>query len=527
MELQSLTASSEHFNVDKSTNYLHMKCQRHSILFLATFSYSKLMNKRLRVLFPFNDSFYCVDSTEATIDPNDVQKLEEDIKNIIKLNQNKIEYVKVLKSELREYFEKVGKSDKIVHIDRMEKKYIECVKFADFIDLTYGTHYETDISKLGDFKLFAYNDGFFICFPKFLGDGSVQCSVPNEMANIMKFHEWSKSNKYETADKINTILKSGECVESIDKIVQEFDEENLNSLTDSLIKDFPNRRVIAVSGCSSAGKSTFSKLVKSHIEEKYGKEYECQILPMDDYFMNRDERPLDENGNIDYESMRIILIDLLTKRIDELLDGKPIPERKFDYVDGIGNDISETMTLKKKGFLIVEGLHALNPDFLQKITKSNVLKIYISPIAPLSIDCEHLIDPHDILLLRRILRDYNQRGTSPRDNIEIWPSVEAGSARYLFPLIESADVCYTDQMVYELNAIQYAVIALLGRYLKPVEKNEQVANEVTHEVKRLSTILSLFVPLNVDNLPDRLLTKKLSSDTIKSLSEENLSDYKD
>ena len=188
-QIPSLQTSPEHFDVENSTNYLHMKCQRYSVLFLATFSYHKLMNKRLRILFPFNDSFYCVDSTEAAINSNDVQKLEEDIKNAIKHNQNKIEYVKVLKSELKRYFEKVGKSDKIVHIDRMEKKYIECIKFSDFIDLTYGTHYETNISKLCDFQFLPHNDGFFICFPKFLGDGSIECSVPNEMANVMRFYK--------------------------------------------------------------------------------------------------------------------------------------------------------------------------------------------------------------------------------------------------------------------------------------------------------------------------------------------------
>lgn len=285
------------------------------------------------------------------------------------------------------------------------------------------------------------------------------------------------------------------------------------------MKEFPNRRVLAVSGSSSAGKSTFSKLIKKHIEENYGHEYECQILPMDDYFMNRDERPLDENGNIDYESMRVIHTGLLASRIDDLLEGKPIPERRYDYVDGIGNDIDSKITLQKKGFLIVEGLHALNPEFLSKIKETNVMKIYISPIAPLSIDCEHSFDPHDVLLFRRILRDFNQRGTSPRDNIEIWPSVEAGSARYLLPLIESADFYYTDQIVYELNAMQYAVSSLLKRYLDPVEKNPQVAKEVTAEVKRLSLILSLFEPLRTEDLPDRLLTKQLSFDTLNYLGE--------
>lgn len=518
--IASLNPSSEHFNVGKSTNYLQMKCQRYSLLFLTTYSYHQITNGRLKVLFPFTNSFFCADSTGSQIKAEDVQKIEDNIKSIINSN-HRIEYVKASKDDLIAYFEKTNRADKIVHLNKSSSpEIVECVKFNDYLDLTYGIHYETDVSKLGDFRLLPHNDGFFIFFPHFLGDGSINCEIPNEMTKVTKFCKWSEENGYHTAEKINDYLKSGEKVSEIDEKVQQFDEENLNHITDLLVNEFPNRRVIAVSGCSSVGKSTFSKLIKEHIEEKYKNEYECQILPMDNYFMDRDKRPLDENGNIDYESMRIILIDLLGSRIDELLDGKPIPERTYDYVDGFGKDLDEKMTLKKKGFLIVEGLHALNPEFLQKITKTNVLKIYISPIAPLSIDCEHLIDPHDVLLLRRILRDYNLRGTSPRDNIEIWPSVEAGSARYLFPLINSADICYTDQMVYEMNAIQYAVFNLLARFLNPVEKDPQVATEVTCEVKRLSLILSLFVPLDIDNLPDRLLTKQLSSDTLKSLNDD-------
>lgn len=520
--LTSLQSSSEHFNIEKSTNYLHMKCQRHSLLFLTTYAYQKITNSRLRVLFPFTDSFYCVDSLGSSIKPETVQKIDESIKSFIKSNRP-IEYVKATKKELAEYFKKIKCDDKVVHLRQSSlPEIVECVKFENFIDLTYGTHYETDVSKLGEFQLYAHDNGFFIYFPPFFGDGTIKCGVPNEMENVSRFFKWCENNHYDSAEKINSFLQLGECVNEIDTKVQKFDEENLDRIVESLVQNFPKRRVIAVSGCSSAGKSTFSKLIKKHIEEKYNNEYECQILPMDNYFMNRDERPLDENGNIDYESMRIILIDLLGSRIDELLDGKEIPQRSYDYVDGVGNDLPEKMSLNQKGFLIVEGLHTMNPLFLSKITKSEVLKIYISPIAPLSIDCEHIIDPHDVLLFRRILRDYNQRGTSPRDNIEIWPSVEAGFCRYLSSLIESADICYTDQMVYEMNAIQYAVSNLLSRYLNPVEKNPQVADEVTYEVKRLSLILSLFVPLNIDNLPDRLLTKQLSSDTIKSLSEDSL-----
>lgn len=519
-QISSLKPSSEHFSVENSTNYLHMKCQRYSLLFLTSCSYHQITNGRLRVLLPFADSFYCVDSSGSPIKAEEVQKIEDNIKSLIKSN-HRIEYVKAAKNDLITYFEKIKYNDKVVHLNQSSSpEIVECVKFNSFIDLTYGTHYETDVSKLGDFRLFPHNNGFFIFFPPFLGDGSINCQLPNEMTNVSKFCHWSEENDYNTAEKINNYLRSGEKVSEIDSKVQKFDEDGLNYISELLINEYPNRRVIAVSGCSSAGKSTFSHLIKEHIEEKYNNEYECQILPMDNYFMDRNKRPLDENGNIDYESMRIILIDLLGSRIDELLEGKPIPQRTYDYVDGFGNDLEEKMTLKKKGFLIVEGLHALNPEFLKKITKTNVLKIYISPIAPLSIDCEHVIDPHDVLLLRRILRDYNLRGTSPRDNIEIWPSVMAGAARYLFPLIYSADICFTDQMVYEMNAIQFAVSNLLKRFLDPVEKNQQVASEVTFEVKRLSLILSLFIPLDIDNLPDRLLTKQLSSDTLKSLGED-------
>lgn len=518
-KIPSLESSSGHFNVENSTNYLHMKCQRNSLLFLTTYSYHQITNRRLRVLFPFTNSFYCNDSLNSPISAEDVQKIEEMIKSLIESN-HQLEYATASKNDLLTYFEQRKQKDKLTHLNQsLSPDIVECIKINDFLDLTYGIHYETDISKLGDFRFLPFNNGFFLIFPHFLSDGSIQCQVPKELDKVSKYVNWAIKNGFDSIENINNYIKSGKDINDIDEKVQDYDLGNLNNISDTLMKEFPNRRVLAVSGSSSAGKSTFSKLIKKHIEENYGHEYECQILPMDDYFMNRDERPLDENGNIDYESMRVIHTGLLASRIDDLLEGKPIPERRYDYVDGIGNDIDSKITLQKKGFLIVEGLHALNPEFLSKIKETNVMKIYISPIAPLSIDCEHSFDPHDVLLFRRILRDFNQRGTSPRDNIEIWPSVEAGSARYLLPLLESADFYYTDQIVYELNAMQYAVSSLLKRYLDPVEKNPQVAKEVTAEVKRLSLILSLFEPLRTEDLPDRLLTKQLSFDTLNYLGE--------
>lgn len=518
LHIHSICPAPKHFEVGNATKYLKMKCQRQSLLFLATYSYHQITQGRIKVIFPFTDSFYCIDSSHTPIEMETVQKIEENINSLIKSN-HEIELVLASKNDLISYFKKMKYNDKVIHLQNPSTpENVECIRFLDFIDLTYGIHYETNIEKLGSFHLTPYGHGFFLQFPRFLSDGTVDCKIPKEIINVSSFSKWACENHFDSIVDINQYIKSGKDINEIDKKVQEFDDIKLKNIINALVNDFPNHRMIAVSGCSSAGKSTFANLLKNQIQSCFNNEYECQIIPMDTYFMNRDERPLDENGNIDYESMRIIHIDLLASRINDLLDGKSIPDRQYDYVDGVGGDIpGSKKTLKNKGFVIIEGLHALNSEFLKKVTSTNILKIYISPIAPLSIDYEHSIDPHDILLLRRILRDFNQRGTSPRDNIEIWPSVETGAAKYLLPLINSADIFFTNQIVYEMNAVQSAVIPLMKRYKDPVEKNPQIANEVSDELRRLITLLSLFEPLSIDKIPDRLPTKKLLLNTLETL----------
>lgn len=506
------------FSLDNTSNYFLRQSKRNSLLFLVCCAYNQITNRRLNVLSPHENSFYCVDSQEQSISNDIIFEINQSINEFSKSNDT-IEHYSMSKLTLAQYFQNKHYKDKLLTLNRINSHLVEIIRFRDMIDLSYGSFYSFDDSSLKNFSLSSpYNNGFFLLFPHDCIHQSTVLDLPKHIDSVTQYTRWSRQHAFDSIHNINQQLVSNmKNIHAMAAKSRDFDYSRIAKIVDILVSEFPKKRMISVAGESSSGKSTFSHNLKQFIERHFGHKFHCQIIQMDSYFLNRDERPLDENGKIDFESINIINIDLLASRIDSLLKGDSIPARRYNYVNGIGCDLpDETISLSQDGFVIVEGLHAINPTFTKKVKNTGIFKIYISPVAPLNIDDNHLLNPDDILLLRRIVRDFNQRGSLPRTNISRWPNVIMSASKYIIPFIPTVNVYYINQLPFELNAMAPVVLQLLQKYSQPMP-NEDNSDEITHELNRLIFLLSLFEPIPPEDLPNDLVIRGLVMNTLEKI----------
>jgi uridine kinase len=221
---------------------------------------------------------------------------------------------------------------------------------------------------------------------------------------------------------------------------------------------------------------------------------------MDDYFIDRDLLPIDTSGQKDFESVNGLDVQLLGKRLNSLVEGKSIPERKFDFDSGKGRDLKSKLKLGDWDFIIMEGIHGLNPKVTRQFGDNGVAKLYVSAITQMNVDANHRISTSDNRLLRRLVRDNKFRGYNPKQTLERWPSVRLGEEKNIFPYGEEADFIFNSSLVYEFPVI--------AKYARPLLKDVKGDTEVQNLAMRLDLFLSFFAELDEKYVPGTSLLRE-------------------
>ena len=273
-------------------------------------------------------------------------------------------------------------------------------------------------------------------------------------------------------------------------------EKRISSIADRIAQN-PDIRVILIAGPSSSGKTTFSKRLSVQLMAA-GKW--PVALSLDDYFVHRTETPLDEKGEYDYESLYALNIPLLNEQINALLSGEEVELPRYNFQTGMREMSGRKLRLKPNTLLILEGIHALNPDLTQAIEAKHKFKIYASALTTILLDNHNYIPTSDNRLLRRIVRDYKYRGYSAKDTIRRWPSVRAGENKWIFPFQEQADEMVNTALLFELAALRNQAIPVL-------EEVPENAPEYS-EAYRLRKFLSYVKPIPIDGLPPTSLLRE-------------------
>ena len=421
---------------------------------------------------------------------------EDQIKEIKDLMHEKVkrditfEKIETTMYEAMNYFRQIKREDKIKSLFYDKNKYVTLYKFDGVYNYVLSDlPHSSAALKQFDLTLIL-GKGIILRFPSMYDNGKIVKYTHHEQYfdNINEYLNWAKILNISSIGELNDAIisrKSGELINSCE-LVQ---DNSLGFIVKKIHDNKDKIKMVLLSGPSSSGKTTTARKLSLYL--KAGGLNPVPIS-LDDYFLEREETPINENGKPDFESLRAIDIKLFNKQIEKLLKGNEVTLPTFNFLTG-KKEYHNTVQMKENDILVIEGLHALSDELLKDIPRNKKYKIYVSPLVYLNIDDDNRINLTDIRLLRRMVRDNRTRGYGPSQTLAIWKEVRMGEEHYVFPYQDSADAICNTFLPYELAAIKVYALPLL--YKVQPEDPEYVT------VLRLIKLLDLVLPLPSDDIP--------------------------
>ncbi|MBL4889212.1 MAG: nucleoside kinase [Candidatus Lindowbacteria bacterium] len=418
-----------------------------------------------------------------------LSKIENEMKNIVKADEKiEVEYYSV-KAAI-ELFEKAGRVDKVNLLRRTYLHDIAVYGLQGFIDMPIGP-LAPSTGRLSRFELVNYQPGFVLRFPK-KGDISKMPPAADQTRLFAVYHEsksWSRILRVQNVGELNEISARGD-FEKIVQIAEALHEKRIAKIADQIHDRIDKSRLVFIAGPSSSGKTTFAKRLMVQLRVNGLRPV---AVGMDDYFVNREDTPLDSRGEYDFESIDALDTKTFNENIVGLISGKEIMAPKFDFKVGKRVGDGHPMRLEDDQVILVEGIHGLNDKLTPDLSPDKKFKIYVSALTQLTIDDLNRIPTTETRLLRRMVRDRKYRGYSAADTIKRWPSVIRGEAKNIFPFQESADVIFNTALLYELAVLK----RLARKALEEVDPEEPEFNQA----RQLLDFLRLFIEVESDAVP--------------------------
>ena len=421
---------------------------------------------------------------------------EEDVKKIKEIMKDKVKkeipFIKVdtTVEEALTYFREIKREDKIKTLFYDKNSFVTLYKFDGVYNYMLGNlPHDSSILKYFDLTLLK-GKGIILRYPTIYDDGKITKYKHHEQFfnSIDECLEWAKILNISSVGELNDAIissKPGELINLSEAIA----DYRLQQIAASIKDKREDIKIILLSGPSSSGKTTSARKLSMYLKTMG---LNPLSISSDDYFLNRDETPLDEDGKPDFESLRAIDIKLFNVQVTKLLKGNKVTAPTFDFVTG-KKVYNKTFQMKDNDILIVEGLHALSEELLKDIPNNKKFKIYISPLVYLNIDNDNRINLTDIRLLRRMVRDNRTRGYSSSHTLSTWASVRNGEEKYVFPYQDQADVIFNTFLVYEL--------AVLKVYAEPLLYQVKEDDPEYLTAVRLIKLLDLILPLPSEDVP--------------------------
>ena len=343
-----------------------------------------------------------------------------------------------------------------------------------FLDGEADTFYGPLVPSTGYLKVFdlmGFNNGFCLQFPA-----------------LKEYADWCAILGVKGVGSLNKSISSGRAIELIN-LSEALHERKYADIADQINMQRGRVKIVFIAGPSSSGKTSSSKRLAIQCKVVG---LNPKVIELDNYFVDREKTPKDENGEYDFEALEAMDLELLNRQLNDLLEGKQVELPKFDFKEGKRRFEGDFMQLKDNDILIMEGIHALNPAMTSAVDDSRIFRVYASALTSLSIDENNNISTSDNRLLRRIVRDNRVRGVTPEETILRWHSVRRGENRNIFPFQENADVAFNSALIFELPMLKYLAEPLLRRIL-PTSK-------AYTEAVRLLKFLDYIVALSPDEI---------------------------
>lgn len=393
-------------------------------------------------------------------------------------------------SEALAYFKSIKRYDKVKTLFYNKNNYVTLYKFGDYYNYFTGM-LPTDSSSLKIFDLIKIeNRGVILRFPSIYDNGKLLKFKQHEkfFESIDEYLKWSKVLNASSVGELNDMIitnKPGDLINMSETLLN----YRLQEIAKNIYQNKKDAKVVLLSGPSSSGKTTTARKLSMYLRSGG---LNPVPISLDDYFLERDQTPLDENGKYDFESLRAIDVKLFNNQIASLLKGKKVLAPTFDFVEG-KKVFNKYLELHDNDILLIEGLHALSSELLKDIPKKNKFKIYVSPLVYLNVDDDNRINQTDIRLLRRMARDYRTRGYSPSQTLNSWKNVRIGEERYVFPYQDEADVIFNTFTTYELAVMKVYVLPLLYQIK---EDDPEYFTAI-----RLIKLLDFILPMPAEDVP--------------------------
>ena len=444
---------------------------------------------------PVSNGFYVDVRFGRPATDEDVDRIRQRMQEIIDAKMPIRRYM-VPTEEAIALFEEKGDVEKVKLLKTSGSIYTTYYKIGEYVDFYYGTLL-TNTSELYLFGLEKYYDGMLLRIPS-VKDPSVlgELTKQDKMFEIFKeHHRWQDILGIRTVGDFNQAVDAGFTTDIIN-ISEALQEKKIAKIAE----DIANRKgvkLVLLAGPSSSGKTTSCKRLSIQLAVNGLKPLQ---ISLDDYFVDREKTPKDANGEYDYESIYALDLQLINDQFNALFRGEEVELPKYDFQTGKSKKSGKKLKMNDNNVLVVEGIHALNPELTAQIPNEQIFRVYASALTTILLDNHNYIPTTDNRLLRRIIRDYKYRGVSAQETIHRWPSVRAGENKWIFPFQENADAMLNTAMLYELAVIKTQAEPLLQQV---PENCEEYA-----EAYRLLKFLKYFKGIPYNNLPPTSLLRE-------------------
>lgn len=438
---------------------------------------------------------------ESALTVEDINKIKEKMTELIDkdLILNKI---KVSKEEAINIFTKYDMDDKVSLLNQMDFKTVSLYELDGRYDYFYG-QMAASTGVIKAFDLMYYNSGFIIQYPR-----------KDNLNIVADFNENRKlSQIFRETEKWLKILDIGEVGALNNKIIENkfkelimvseaLHEKKIAQIAD-MINDRKETKVVLIAGPSSSGKTTFANRLSVQLRVNG---YEPVPISLDDYFVNREDTPKDENGEYDFESIHSIDLNLFNKDLNKLLNGEEVEIPSFNFKIGKREWINHKIKLPSNGIILIEGIHGLNPILTSSVVDNQKFKIYISALTQLNLDNHNRIATTDIRRIRRIVRDYLSRNWSAEDTLKMWPAIRRGENKNIFIYQEEADVMFNSTLVYELCVLKKYALEELNKISED--------SPVYLDASRLESFLGFFREIDKEYIPSNSILREFIGGSI-------------
>lgn len=435
--------------------------------------------------------FYCEFDDGNPITDEEIEALRERMQAIID-SRYTINRMRLLTSEINGIYERFGFDDKVALLNTRPRLYSDIYRMDDIVGYFYGA-LTPDSGYIHLFDIRRYYNGFYIALPTRTDPSKLDMNVHwAKMFDVFReYHRWVDIMGVPTVGMLNRKVLDGDVSELI-KVAEAFHEKKIAAMADQI--DEANRthgtRVVLISGPSSSGKTTTAKRLGIQLRILG---LDPVLISLDDYFVDRERTPKDDNGDYDFEALEAIDLELLNSDLQRLMEGESVDVPRYDFITGTRQWHDTPLKLTDRSILIMEGIHGLNPRLTPSIPREQKFCIYASCLTSVAMDNLSRIATTDNRMLRRITRDYATRGANALATLQRWPSVRRGEEKHIFPYQENADVIFNTSLFYE--------ILVLRPKIEPILREVPDTEPEYGEAKRLLKFLDNFIPIQTEEIP--------------------------